>query len=283
MEVVKYGTTGFKIENHYQREFILIVRYIHIRIQRLKEYSSYPAADATILRLCNRDGQTSTLTAARMRAILDLGAALSSQLNNKGTTLDGVDKDVTGLEVSIRRPGTDKGGSSSTRKIVVLGINVEPRSLANLGSRRILGNGTAVEDSETSTVVGLVDVVFDDILVVVDKLGGMLEVASLLGVLEIANVPDEGNGETVSSRAVAVLLVKLIVKDKELLVVGVKKSLGDTELTKAPSFSDSFHSACSICQYCIISSPRFKLTCFRPIGFLRTTPEYSIAAFLHRS
>lgn len=78
----------------------------------------------------------------------------------------------------------------------------------------------------------LVNVAVFDVLVVVDGLCGVLEETGLLGVLEIADVPDESNGVTVGARASSVSLVELIVEDKELLVLSVENpalvSVGST-------------------------------------------------------
>ena len=70
--------------------------------------------------------------------------------------------------------------------------------------------------------MGLVDVAVLDVLVVIDRLGGVLEVACLLGLFEIADVPDKGNGITIAAWASAVALVEFVVQDEELLVLGVK-------------------------------------------------------------
>lgn len=56
----------------------------------------------------------------------------------------------------------------------------------------------------------------------VDGDAGVLVVASLLGVLEVTDVPDEGGGVAVGTRAAAVNLVVLVVQDEELLVLGVE-------------------------------------------------------------
>jgi hypothetical protein len=49
-----------------------------------------------------------------------------------------------------------------------------------------------------------------------------LERTSLLGVLEITDVPDESDGKAGLRRAVATGFIELIVHDEELLVVDVK-------------------------------------------------------------
>lgn len=60
------------------------------------------------------------------------------------------------------------------------------------------------------------------LLVVVDGLAGSLVVTGLLGVLEVADVPDKGGSVTVGTGAAAVVLIVLVVKDEELLVLGVE-------------------------------------------------------------
>lgn len=56
----------------------------------------------------------------------------------------------------------------------------------------------------------------------VDGLAGSLVVASLLGVLEVTNVPDEGGGVTVGTGATTVVLIVLVVENQELLVLSVE-------------------------------------------------------------
>lgn len=118
----------------------------------------------------------------------------------------------------------------------------------NAAAVGLLGDGGDIEDAETGTVVGLVAVVaedvpekggkkrlasarrpldgveeqLDDLLVVVDGLARGLVVAGLLGVLEVTNVPDEGCGMAVGSRAATVVLVVLVVEDEVLLVLSVE-------------------------------------------------------------
>lgn len=53
-------------------------------------------------------------------------------------------------------------------------------------------------------------------------LTGSLVVASLLGPLEVADVPDEGGGLAVGGWATLLLLIELVVHDQVLLVVGVE-------------------------------------------------------------
>lgn len=59
-------------------------------------------------------------------------------------------------------------------------------------------------------------------LVVVDSLPGRLVVAGLLGVLKIANVPNEGGRVPVGTWAAAVNLIILIVHDEPLLILSVE-------------------------------------------------------------
>jgi hypothetical protein len=61
-----------------------------------------------------------------------------------------------------------------------------------------------------------------NVLVVVDGDAGVLVVASLLGVLEVTDVPDERGGVAVGAGAAAVNLVVLVIHDEELLVLGVE-------------------------------------------------------------
>ena len=59
-------------------------------------------------------------------------------------------------------------------------------------------------------------------LVVVNDLAGSLVVTSLLGRLEITDIPDEGRSMTVGSGTATVVLIVLVVEDEELLVLGVE-------------------------------------------------------------
>ena len=78
-----------------------------------------------------------------------------------------------------------------------------------------------VKDTETAAVVALVGETVDDELVVVGTVAGGLEVAGLLGVAEIANVPEVGDSVTVSSGTTSADLVVLVIDDEELLPGGV--------------------------------------------------------------
>jgi hypothetical protein len=143
-------------------------------------------------------------------------------LDEESTLLNGVDEDVARLEASIARPAADELEDAATLSGVVLTVDVEPTDLVDAAAVGLLGDGRDVEDAETSAVVGLVAVVAEDVLVVVDGLAGRLVVASLLGVLEVTDVPDEGGGVAVGTGAAAVVLVVLVVEDEELLVLGVE-------------------------------------------------------------
>jgi hypothetical protein len=154
--------------------------------------------------------------------VLWLLESILGKLNNESTPLNSVDEDVSRLEVSIRRPSSDKSNSTTTGKSIILGVDVKPSGFVDTSTGRVLRNGAAIEDAETSAVVGLVDVVVDDVLVVIDGLGGVLENTGLLRVLKITDVPDESNGVTVRARALTITLIEFVVQDEEFLVLSVE-------------------------------------------------------------
>lgn len=71
-------------------------------------------------------------------------------------------------------------------------------------------------------VVGLVDYVVDNVLVVVDGFGFGCESISLFWFFEVVDVLDEGDREVICSRVGVIDFIEFVVYDKEFLVVGVK-------------------------------------------------------------
>lgn len=114
-----------------------------------------------------------------------LGAVLAGQLDDEGAALDGVDEDVARGEVGVRGPGADKADVAAALEVVVLGVDVEVGGLADTSAGGVCGDGSAVEDAEAGAVVRLVDVVVDDVLVVVDGLGGVLELCDIVRFADI--------------------------------------------------------------------------------------------------
>ena len=72
-------------------------------------------------------------------------------------------------------------------------------------------DGFLLKDVQAAAVVALVRKAVVDELVVVDALARGPVVASLLGVLEVRDVPDVGNRVAVCAKASAVVLVILII------------------------------------------------------------------------
>jgi hypothetical protein len=95
---------------------------------------------------------------------------LTSQLDNKGTTLNRVDEDVTRLEVCVRAPGSEELDNTTTLNAVILWVDIDPSNFADRGAGRVRGDGGQVKDAQTSTIVGLVYEAINDVLVVVDGL-----------------------------------------------------------------------------------------------------------------
>lgn len=138
------------------------------------------------------------------------------------TLLNGVDQNVARLEASIARPAADECQRAAALQVVILTVDVEPSNLADSAAVGLLGNRRDVENAETGAVVGLVAVVAEDVLVVVDAGAGRLVVARLLGLLQVSDIPDKRCSVAVGTRAASVVLVVLVVKDQELLVLGVE-------------------------------------------------------------
>ena len=121
-----------------------------------------------------------------------------------------VHEDVSGLEVWVVRPGAGVCDVSTTWKAIIFWEDVDVGNLADISGLRVLRDGGNVVDAETRSVVGLVDVVADDVLIVVDGCGCALVNTSLLWCLEGRNIPDVGDGVLVSSWAAGVDLIGLI-------------------------------------------------------------------------
>lgn len=166
------------------------------------------------------------------------------RLDNKRTTVNGVDDSVTRVKSEVT-PGTRVPDSRTlARKLIVLRVDIEVRDLLDLAAVRVLGNGADVEDSETSLVVGLVGEALVDELVVVDGAGGRLVVAGVLGLLEAGDVPDVGNGEAIlcgrvgcGAGRVDLALVEFVIHHEVSLPHGVENpalvSVGCTDVGSA--------------------------------------------------
>ena len=150
-----------------------------------------------------------------------LRAAAAGQFDDKGAALDGVDEDVAGLEEGIAGPGAEELDDAATLKAIILGVNVNPGHLADGLACGVLGDGANIEDTETSTVIGLVDETVDNILVMIDCLDLGLVLSSLLGLLKVADVPNVCNRVPRHGWACSSDLVELVVKYEELLVLRV--------------------------------------------------------------
>jgi hypothetical protein len=125
---------------------------------------------------------------------LDIGL-----LDNKDTTVNGVDNNVSALK-GVGRPGTSVPESVTTAGLdIIRRVDIEISNLLDLGTVGELGDAGDVEDTETSLVVGLVVKTVVDVLVVVNGAGSGLVVASDDGLLEVLDIPDVGHSESYSS------------------------------------------------------------------------------------
>ena len=170
-----------------------------------------------------------TLVLTPVLALTPLHTLNISLLNNKDTTVNSVDNNVTRLK-GVGRPGTSVPESVTTAGLdIIRRVDVKVGNLLDLGAVGELGNAGDVEDAETGLVVGLVVKTVVYVLVVVDGAGGGLVVAGDDGLLEVLDVPDVGHGEAVFGRrvngstvGVDLALVKLIVHDDVGLPHGIK-------------------------------------------------------------
>jgi hypothetical protein len=118
-------------------------------------------------------------------------------------------------------PAANKLKTASLGLAIVLRVHIEETNLLDRLASGILRQRTDIENSETGAVVALVGVPIVNELVVVGAVGGGLEVAGLLGVAQVADVPEVCRGVAVAGGASAAVLVVLVVKDKEFLPVGI--------------------------------------------------------------
>jgi hypothetical protein len=100
-------------------------------------------------------GSTQCTHAVVGATLLGLGALLGSHLDDKGTTLDGVDHDEAGLEAGKGRPGAGELDDTATLGLIVLGVDVEVTDLADAVTSGILGDGGYVPDVQTVTIIRL--------------------------------------------------------------------------------------------------------------------------------
>lgn len=155
------------------------------------------------------------------------------RLDNKRTTVNGVDDRVSTGEGEVRPSTSIPESVTATGLRIVAGEDVEVGDFLNLGAIGELGDGGDIEDTETGLVVGLESKTVNDELVVVDHASRGLVVAGDLGGFEVLDVPDVGDCETVlgwgaDSGAVGVdlALVKLVVHDQ----VSLPHLVGDPSL-----------------------------------------------------
>jgi hypothetical protein len=156
-----------------------------------------------------------------------------SLLDNKDTTVNRVDNNKARLE-SVRRPCTSvPQGITAAGLDIIRRVDVKVRNLLDLGAVGEARDGGDVEDAETGLIVGLVVKAVVDVLVVVDGAGRRLVVTGNNGLLEVLDVPDICDRETIlgggvdrSAVGVDLALVELIVHHN----VGLPKRIEDPTL-----------------------------------------------------
>lgn len=147
---------------------------------------------------------------------------LSSIPDRVQPPLNRVYQNPAGLEQAITRPSADKVYDPTTRRLIILGVNIkESDFLDTLPSGILLYTGD-IQDAQAGAVVALVDKVAFDVLVMVDTADGGFVVSCLLRGTEVSDVPDVRDWESVCSQSGAVVLVVLVVHDQVLLPVLVK-------------------------------------------------------------
>lgn len=205
--------------NMLQVEHIGNVREYVVKEQERRYFREYIHYDHVQLKL------PSSLVLAPVLAL----APAELGLDNEGTTVDGVDNSVARVESEVAPGARVPDSRATTGKLIVLREDIKVGDLLDLAAVGVLGDGADVKDAETGLVVGLVGETLVDELVVVDGAGGGLIVTGVLGLLEVGDVPDVCDRETVlggrvggSAGGVDFTLVKLIVHDKVGLPHGVE-------------------------------------------------------------
>lgn len=129
-----------------------------------------------------------------------------------------MDEDESRLEVGVAAPRSEESNCAAALELIILRVDVKETSLANRVSRRILCDGLDVENSQSGTVIALVQVSVNDVLVVVDGTALALEIAGVVGVLKVTDVEDVSSGQALSHGAnLGVAFVEFVVKEEVLL------------------------------------------------------------------
>jgi len=143
-------------------------------------------------------------------------------LNHESATLNRVNKDESTGIVRVAAPATDEHRLATAGQVVVLGVGIEPGDFPDAAARRLGWDRRDVENGDAGAVVALVGVLADDILVVIDGGAGPLVVASLLGLLEVADVPDVGDGAAVGGGTTLLDFIVFVVHDQPFLVLSIE-------------------------------------------------------------
>jgi hypothetical protein len=140
-------------------------------------------------------------------------------LDNENTALDRVDEDVSTGEQEMT-PSPHERHSALAR--IILGIDIKERFRSHALTRGILLNRSNIVHPDAIPVIRLVRKAVYDVQVVVDALliRGP-EVARVLGVLQVREVGDVGDGAPRGSGAGFVLLVQLVVEQDVLVPVAL--------------------------------------------------------------
>ena len=118
------------------------------------------------------------------------------------------------------RPSTNELNDSTNR--VILRVDIEEALGLNALAGGVLANAADIVYPDTSAVVALVGESIDDVEVVVDTLAvGGVESASGLGVAEVGEVNDVGDGAAGRSGTDSFLLIKLVVQENVLVPVAL--------------------------------------------------------------
>jgi hypothetical protein len=150
-------------------------------------------------------------------------------LDNKSTTVNGVDNNPAAREAVVRPGAKVPQRSATTLFVVITRVHIKEGNFLDACPSWVIGNGRDVINTKASLIVRLESKTVADELIVIHSTSLALVITCVDWLLQVGNVEDICDGESVKSGALGVgspgvllAFIKLIINKKVRLIVWVE-------------------------------------------------------------